>query len=230
MARSFTSGFRPQNGQPRDFGGPKITGGAGFTPSLSDSVNLGNNYQSLRRSGVGFDELAATSVANRASERATATGLEAAAHVAGLRAESSVEAAKITADAQKAAASAQASGAQTGAIAQAVGSALPLLFMSDESTKDNVQAIEDALSTLRQLRPVTFNYKEEWSTSPERKHHGFIAQEYKEVMPDASYYDEECEKHCIDTTDLIGLLVRAIQQLETRVARMEAANALVGAK
>ena len=230
MARSFTQGFRPKNGQQQDFGGPVITGGAGFTPTLSDSVNLGNNYSALRKTGVGFDELAATSVANRAAERATATQLEAAAHVAGLRAKSEVEAAEITADAQKSAASAQAQGAQSGAIFQAIGSIGGALLMSDESTKDNVQAIEDALSTLRQLRPVTFNYKKEWSNTPERKHHGFIAQEYKQVMPDASYYDEEYKKHCIDTNDLIGLLVRAIQQLETRVARMEAANALVGAK
>ena len=41
--------------------------------------------------------------------------------------------------------------------------------------------------------------------TPERMHHGFIAQEYKEVMPDATYYDEEYEKLCIDTNDLIGL-------------------------
>ena len=102
--------------------------------------------------------------------------------------------------------------------------------MSDETTKDNVKAIDDALETLRNLKPVTFNYKEEWSTSPERLHHGFIAQQYKEVLPDATYYDEEYGKHCIDTGDLISLLVRAIQQLETRVARMEAKNALAGVK
>ena len=231
MARSFTQGFRPKNGQQQDFGGPVITGGAGFTPTLSDSVNLGNNYSALRKTGVGFDELAATSVANRAAERATATQLEAAAHVAGLRAQATVESAKITADAQKAAARSAADGAMTGSAIQGVASlGVGLLALSDESTKDNVQAIEDALSTLRQLRPVTFNYKAEWSNSPERKHHGFIAQEYKQVVPDATYYDEEKRKLCIDTNDLIGLLVRAIQQLETRVARMEASNALVGAK
>jgi len=49
-------------------------------------------------------------------------------------------------------------------------------------------------------------------------------------MPDATYYDEELDKMCIDTGDLISLLVRAIQQLETRVVRMEAANALAGVK
>jgi len=45
-------------------------------------------------------------------------------------------------------------------------------------------------------------------------------------MPDATYYDESIGKLCIDTTDLIGLLVRANQQLETRLTRLEAKQAL----
>ena len=102
--------------------------------------------------------------------------------------------------------------------------------MSDSTTKDKIKPIEDALVTLRQLRPVTFHYKEEWNSNPERMHHGFIAQEYKEVVPDATYYDSDIDKYCIDTGDLIGLLVRAVQQLETKVTRLEAANTLVGVK
>jgi len=58
-------------------------------------------------------------------------------------------------------------------------------------------------------------------------HYGFSAQDYKDVMPDATYYDESIGKMCIDTGELIGLLVRANQQLETRIARLEAKEALV---
>ena len=61
-------------------------------------------------------------------------------------------------------------------------------------------------------------------------HYGFIAQEYKEHMPDATYFDENLGKLCIDTGELIGLLVRSIQQLETRIQRMEAKEALAGVK
>jgi len=99
-------------------------------------------------------------------------------------------------------------------------------LLSDESTKHTVDTIDDALETLRNLRPVTFFYKEEYSASPERMHHGFIAQEFQKEMPDATYYDESIGKLCIDTTDLIGLLVRANQQLETRLMRLEAKQAL----
>jgi hypothetical protein len=74
-----------------------------------------------------------------------------------------------------------------------------------------VKRIDTALETLRNLKPVTFHYKEEFSSSPERMHHGFIAQEFQKVLPDATYFDESIGKMCIDTGDVIGLLVRANQ-------------------
>ena len=207
-----------------------ITGGpASNVGSAAGAVNLGAAYGSLVRNKPRFDEIGATAIATRANERATVLDIEGQVAAAGLAAAGDVRAAKLIAEAQKSAARKAASGSMFGSALGAIGTIGGALLMSDESTKDNVKAIDDALETLRQLRPVTFNYKPEWSMWPERTHHGFIAQEYKEVMPDATYYDEELQKHCIDSVDLIGLLVRAIQQLETRVARMEAEKALVGA-
>jgi len=118
-----------------------------------------------------------------------------------------------------------------GGIGSFIGPALSLgaSFLSDATTKHNIEPLEDALTTLRNLKPVTFYYNEEYSTSPERLHHGFIAQEYKEVMPDATYYDESIGKLAIDTGDLIAILVSAVQTLESRVTHMEAKNALAGA-
>ena len=104
------------------------------------------------------------------------------------------------------------------------------LMGSDETIKNTIENISDALSTLRQLRPVSFYYNEEYSSNPERLHHGFIAQEYQKVLPDATYFDESNGKLCIDTGDLIGILVRAVQELEVKVTRLEAANALTGVK
>jgi predicted nucleic acid-binding protein len=156
--------------------------------------------------------------------------MEAAAHATGLSTMADVKSNQMIAEAQEEAAKAQASGSMMGSALGAIGSIGGALLMSDESTKHTVERIEDALATLRDLKPVTFYYKEKYSMSPERMHYGFIAQDYAKVMPDATYYDEELGKMCIDTSELIGLLVRSVQQLETRVARMEAANALVGAK
>ena len=233
MARAYYSqGFRPKNDQnlfrPEM---PDIRGGAGFTPTLGDSVNVGNAYQSLRKSGMRNDEIAATATANRAAERATATELEAAAHATGLSAAADVKSQKLISEAQISAAKSAAQGSMMGSAFGAIGSiGGALIGLSDESTKHTVERIEDALSKLRNLKPVSFYYKDEYSVNSERIHYGFIAQDYVKVMPDATYYDEELGKMCIDTGELIGLLVRSVQQLETRVARMEAANALVGAK
>ena len=48
------------------------------------------------------------------------------------------------------------------------------------------------------------------------------------VLPDATYNDSSIDTLCIDTGDLIGLLVRAVQQLETKVTRLEAKLVLEG--
>ena len=98
-------------------------------------------------------------------------------------------------------------------------------LLSDERTKTDIQPIETALETLRGLKPVTFRYKDEYG-DPSRVHHGFIAQEYKQVLPDATYFDAEKDRYCIDPIDVIGLLVRANQELEYRITRMEAERAL----
>ena len=210
---------------------PKFSNHVSNSGSAAGNVNIGNSYSSLQSTNNRFSELSAAAIASRAQERATILGIEGQVKAAGISALGDVKSQKLIAEAEKDAARSAASGSMMGSALGAIGSiGGALIGLSDESTKDNVQAIDDALETLRKLRPVSFNYKEEWSLWPERIHHGFIAQEYKEVMPDASYYDEEYQKHCIDTNDLIGLLVRAIQQLETRVTRMEAEKALVGAK
>ena len=104
MARSFSTygtGFSPKSGGKVDFGAPVITGGAGFRSTLGESVNIGNAYGALRKSGIRNDELASTSIANRAAERATATELTAAAYEAGFGAMADVKSNKLIAEAQK---------------------------------------------------------------------------------------------------------------------------------
>ena len=216
--------FRPEPIQLT--GGPASNAGA-----AAGNVNLANSFGSLRKNGPRFDELAATAIANRAQERATVTQVEGQVAAQGVQAFGATKSAQIQAEAAKEAAQAQARGSMMGSAFGAIGSiGGALIGLSDESTKHTVESIEDALATLRNLKPVTFYYKEEYSMLPERMHYGFIAQDYAKVMPDATYYDEELSKMCIDTSELISLLVRSVQQLETRVARMEASHALAGVK
>ena len=223
--------FRPTRVQ-ASFEQPTITGGPGSNAgAAAGNVNLGNTFGSLRKNGPRFDELSATAIANRAQERATVTAVEGQVAAAGVQAYGQVKSDQIIAEAQKKAAAEQARGSMIGSAFGAIGSiGGALIGLSDETTKHTIERIDDALDTLRNLKPVTFHYTEEFSSSPERMHHGFIAQDYVKVMPDATYYDESTGKLCIDTGDLIGLLVRAVQQLESKVTRLEVNQVLAGVK
>jgi hypothetical protein len=193
------------------------SGGVGSNAgAAADAVSVANVFEGIRKNSPRYDQIAADGMKQRSAERQAVMNAEAQVKAADLQAQATIEAAEKSASASK-------TGSMMGAIGSIAGAAIGL---SDESTKHTVDTIDDALTTLRSLRPVTFFYKEEYSASPERMHHGFIAQEFQKVVPDATYYDESIGKLCIDTTDLIGLLVRANQQLETRLMRLEAKQAL----
>ena len=92
-------------------------------------------------------------------------------------------------------------------------------FVSDIKTKHTVEPIENASTKLSNLKPVSFYYTPEYTAEPDRLHHGFVAQEYKEVMPDATYNLKGTL--AIDTNDLIGLLVKGHQELQEKIVQLE---------
>ena len=186
-------------------------------------------YNQLSQTGWQPGETLANSITNRANEKMSAMNADSLIRQNELASAARIKAAKIQSDAMKSSYQKQASGSMFGSILGAVGS-IGVGLLSDERTKNTIETIDNALGTLRNLRPVTFYYNEEYSSSPERLHHGFIAQEYAKVLPDATYFDESIEKMCIDTGELIALLVRSVQQLETRISHMEAVQALAGVK
>lgn len=200
----------------------RMTGGAGAGASAS----TGANKAALNRpnwGGLAVDFIEAESIKRRAIMQGNAAAREKVINAIGI-----TTAEEIKADGYKEAQEKKSSGNILGGIIQTGATLIGSALISDERTKNNIENIEDALATLRELRPVTFYYNEEYSSTPERLHHGFIAQEYIKHMPDATYYDDSIDRMCIDTIELIALLVRSVQQLETKVTRMEAQHALVG--
>ena len=193
--------------------------------SAADAVSVGSIYGSLRDSAPDYDKIAATAATNRAEERVAAMNAEATMTQAGISAAGNVAAAKEQAKGMKA----QAGATKKAGFMSAIGgiAAAGIGLLSDEETKHTIDELEYACDILRELRPVTFFYKEEYSAHPERMHYGFIAQEYQKVMPDATYVDGSTNKLCIDPIELISILVRANQELQERVIRLEVKNALV---
>jgi hypothetical protein len=202
-------------------------GGGSNYSSAAGIVDVNNAYAAQREKAPRFDQLSATAMGTQSAEKQAAMNAEGEVMSAGIQSLGQAKASQMTAQASIKAAEAQASASKTGSMMSAVGSiGGALIGLSDETTKSDVKRIDSALEKLRNLKPVTFHYKEEFSTSPERMHHGFIAQEFQKVLPDATYFDESVGKMCIDTGDVIGLLVRANQELEARIGMLEAKQAL----
>ena len=218
-------GFTPSYGQRRDFSPPGLKAGSyTFGGEAAGLVSLADTY-SAASAGTRPDELITAAQEMRRAERDAIADATASTFANAYGAFKGIESAKDYRDMMNKQAGATKQAGIFSALGTVAGAALPFV-LSDETTKHTIERIDDALALLRQLKPVSFYYKEEYSTSPERMHYGFIAQDYKDVMPDATYYDESIGKLCIDTGELIGLLVRANQQLETRIARLEAKEAL----
>ncbi len=143
MARSYGTGFRARSGEARDFGAPVITGGAqSDLGAAAGTVNMGNAYASLRKTAPKFDEISATSMAARASERSTHMQTQAQIDATQIAADASVKSAKLQAKAAKDAASDQAKGSMMGSAFGAIGSiGGALIGLSDATTKTDIKPI-----------------------------------------------------------------------------------------
>ncbi len=210
--------FTPQSLQSAAAGG-----GYGAAGSV---VDLNDTYGAQREKAPRFDALAQQGMANKSNERQAAMKATADVTAAGIGTVGEVKGMQMQAQATVQAAKAQAEASKMSGIMGAVGNiGSALIGLSDERTKTAIKPIESALAKLRELKPVTFYYKPEYGDHT-RMHHGFVAQEFEKVLPDATYVDSINKMKCIDTADTIGLLVRANQELEERLVRLEAKLAL----
>ena len=213
-----------------DFTPPVMTSAAGSSGAAAAAgvVDVSNPFASLRSKeifkGLSEQSMLAKSAVKQAGMKAESDVWGMGAQVYGQTFGKAMEARAIM-DAAEKESQAAGSSALMGGIGQIASAAIPLL-MSDESTKTDIKRIDTALEKLRSLKPVSFRYKPQYTDTPERLHHGFIAQEFQEVLPDATYVDDSIGKLCIDAGDVIGLLVRAYQELEAKVGMLEAKQAL----
>jgi hypothetical protein len=95
---------------------------------------------------------------------------------------------------------------------------------SDARLKDNITTLNDGLNVVSQLRPVTFKYKPDYSKDRSVQT-GFIAQELQAVLAGKDYVGGVVQagpNHLnVAYQSLIPILVKAIQELEAKVAALE---------
>ena len=108
------------------------------------------------------------------------------------------------------------------------------LANSDARIKQDITDISHSLETIKKLRPVKFRYTESWREQhPSIKAHyyyNFIAQEFKEVFPEAAqgsgeYLEGDPDEILqIDTYNAQIVAIRAIQELIDKVEALEKEN------
>ena len=99
---------------------------------------------------------------------------------------------------------------------------------SDYRLKQNVQPLVNAAALVAQLKPSTFEFKEDTGTQVQ----GFIAHELQEVVPLAVIGEKDAEDangnpvyQGVDAAKLVPLLTAALQEAMERIETLEAANA-----
>ena len=86
--------------------------------------------------------------------------------------------------------------------------------LSDERKKKNIKQLEYGLAQVQAMKPIRYDYKTE--DSEESKRLGFVAQELLTVVKESVYGSEDTE-YSVSPTDLIPVLVKAIQELKTEL-------------
>jgi len=103
--------------------------------------------------------------------------------------------------------------------------------LSDYRLKENITPIENAVDKVNKLKPVTYT----WKNTEGKEAHGFIAHEFKEVLPNEVDGDKDQVKEdgtpfyqAINVSSAIPLLVKAMQEqqeiiesLKTRIETLE---------
>jgi hypothetical protein len=96
---------------------------------------------------------------------------------------------------------------------------------SDARIKEEIEPISSSLEVVNKLNPVTFKYKEDWS-SDRATQTGFIAQELQEALADEVYIDgvvnDTSEYMSVAYQNIIPILTKAIQELSAKVEALEA--------
>ncbi|MGH8579460.1 MAG: tail fiber domain-containing protein [Gammaproteobacteria bacterium] len=111
-------------------------------------------------------------------------------------------------------------GLGAGLLGGAGAAALPLLFMSDERLKEDIEPYTGGLAEVMSLNPVEFDYKPGTGLEQGRQH-GLVAQDVAQTMPQA-VAQTDGGALAVDYAKLIPELVAALQEQQTQIGRLSA--------
>lgn len=95
---------------------------------------------------------------------------------------------------------------------------------SDIRMKENILPIDYDITTINKLKPVSFTWKDVFLANKEeigKRSIGFIAQELREVVPEAVFGKEDQYTYLgVNYDYLVPVLVKAVQQLSSQVEQL----------
>ena len=101
--------------------------------------------------------------------------------------------------------------------------------LSDARAKTNIRLLGNCLGKLKQLHTYSYKFRDDVSASATRSfvkggngnEYGMLAQEVEKVLPELVITDSEGKK-LINYTELIPMLVNAVQNLSSEVEKLKA--------
>lgn len=108
-----------------------------------------------------------------------------------------------------------------------------IAYSSDENLKSNIKPLFSALPIIKKLRPVSFDYKFDYSMvknerfrtklqNDDKDRLGFIAQEVQKLLPQTVKEKDSDSTLCIRMDDFIPLLVKGMQEQAEKIDSLTA--------
>ena len=93
---------------------------------------------------------------------------------------------------------------------------------SDIRTKKNINNLNEALSKIKKIRPVSYEFIDHGSD--ERKDNGaefgVIAQELIEIIPNLVVHDKQSDRYSVSSTGLIALLLQGMKEQQEQIENL----------
>lgn len=89
--------------------------------------------------------------------------------------------------------------------------------VSDVSVKENIQSIGYGLNEIVKMNPVWFDFVDDYKNYGEGRQNGNIAQEMKEIIPEAVFTTPSTGKMGINYEQLHAVYIKAIQELKAEI-------------
>jgi len=93
--------------------------------------------------------------------------------------------------------------------------------VSDSTVKENIQPLDYGIADIMKLKPISFEYIEEYKDYGEGKQIGNIAQDMAEVIPEAVFTTPSTGKMGINYDQLNGIYIKALQELQEQIKELQ---------